>query len=167
MNMARIGRLLVVVGVIAWGAAPVVRAQIKRPKAELTATVATDAAAVKPGKVVQVALKVTLPQTVHVQSDKPRDPAFIPTVLTIDAPAGVTVGKIRYPPAKDLKQEGSKTPLAVFGPEFTINVDLTLAKDAAAGDLVVPAHLKYQACDEAVCYPPAKADAQWTLSVKP
>jgi hypothetical protein len=31
----------------------------------------------------------------------------------------------------------------------------------------VPAHLKYQACDEAVCYPPAKADAQWTLAVKP
>jgi DsbC/DsbD-like thiol-disulfide interchange protein len=155
-------------GVVAIAASqvPVLHAQMKRPKAELTPTITTPAAAVQPGKVVQVALKVALPATVHVQSDKPRDPAFIPTVLTIDAPAGVTVGKIKYPAARDLKQEGSSTPLAVFGPEFTITVDLTLAKTATAGDLVVPLHLKYQACDEQVCYPPAKADAQWTLSVK-
>jgi DsbC/DsbD-like thiol-disulfide interchange protein len=167
MNMARFG-LVLLMGMIGLAASPAVaHAQIMRPKAELTPNVETAAAAVQPGKVVQVALKVKLPPTVHVQSDKPRDPAFIPTVLTIDAPAGVTVGKIRYPAARDLKQEGSSTPLAVFGPEFTINVDLTLAKTATAGDLVVPAHLKYQACDEHVCYPPAKADAQWTLSVKP
>ncbi len=167
MAIFRLARIILTGSLVALAAGQVTQAQIKRPKAELTPTVTTPAASVQPGKVVQVALKVTLPETVHVQSDKPRDPAFIPTVLTIDAPAGVTVGKIKYPPARDLKQEGSKMPLAVFGPEFTISVDLTLAKTAAAGDLVVPAHLKYQACDEQVCYPPAKADAQWTLSVKP
>jgi DsbC/DsbD-like thiol-disulfide interchange protein len=136
-----------------------------KPKAELTPSVETPV--VHPGAPVRVALKVKLPANVHVQSDKPRDPAFIPTVLTIDAPAGVTVGKIQYPAARDLKQQGQEQPLAVFGPEFSITADLTLAKDAHAGDLVVPAHLRYQACDEAVCYPPAKADVQWTLAIKP
>lgn len=142
-----------------------VHAQHVRPKAELTTSVATTT--IRAGAPVHVALKVKLPAAVHVQSDKPRDPALIPTVLTIDAPAGVTVGKIHYPAARDLKQQGQDQPLAVFGPEFTIDVDLTLAQGTAAGDLVVPAHLKYQACDEAVCYPPAKADAQWTLTIKP
>jgi len=142
-----------------------VSAQIVRPKAELTPSVVTPT--VKAGAPVHVALKVKLPGDVHVQSDKPRDPSLIPTVLTIDAPAGVTLGKIRYPSPRDLKQEGQKLPLAVFGPEFTIDVDLTLEKSATAGDLVVPAHLKYQACNESVCFPPAKADAQWTLTVKP
>jgi DsbC/DsbD-like thiol-disulfide interchange protein len=142
-----------------------VSAQIVRPKAELTPSVVTST--VKAGAPVHVALKVKLPGDVHVQSDKPRDPSLIPTVLTIDAPAGVTLGKIHYPAPRDLKQEGQKLPLAVFGPEFTIDVDLTLEKSAAAGDLVVPAHLKYQACNESVCFPPAKADAQWTLAVKP
>jgi DsbC/DsbD-like thiol-disulfide interchange protein len=146
-------------------AAASVHAQHVRPKAELTASVTTTT--IRGGEPVRVALKVKLPAAVHVQSDKPRDPALIPTVLTIDAPAGVTVSKIHYPAARDLKQQGQPQPLAVFGPEFTIDIDLTLAKDAAAGDLVVPAHLKYQACDEAVCYPPAKADAQWTLTIKP
>ncbi len=156
-RVALVGGLLVVAAI-----AP--HAQPVKPKASLTPSVET--APVRAGGVVHVALKVTLrPETVHVQSNKPRDPAFIPTVLTIDAPAGITVAKIQYPPARDLKQEGQPTPLAVYGPEFTINVDLALAKSTNAGDLIVPAHLKYQACDESVCYPPAKADAQWTLPV--
>jgi DsbC/DsbD-like thiol-disulfide interchange protein len=164
MMMIR-GMRLVGLGLLLIATAGVAIAQPKRPKAELTPSVET--ATIRAGQPVHVALKVKLPADVHVQSDKPRDPALIPTVLTIDAPAGVTVGKIRYPAPRDLKQQGQQQPLAVFGPEFTIDVDLTLAKTATAGDLVVPAHLKYQACDEAVCYPPAKADAQWTLAVKP
>ena len=35
--------------------------------------------------------KVSLPEGLHTQSNKPRDPLLIPTELTIDAPAGVTV----------------------------------------------------------------------------
>jgi DsbC/DsbD-like thiol-disulfide interchange protein len=165
MTSIRTARVLttVLVTLLAIGGGVISAQQRVRPKAELTPSVET--AAVHAGAPARVALKVKLPASVHVQSDKPRDPALIPTVLTIDAPAGVTVGKIQYPAARDMKQ-GDQT-LAVFGPEFTITIDLTLAKGAAAGDLVVPAHLKYQACDEAVCYPPAKADAQWTLAVKP
>jgi DsbC/DsbD-like thiol-disulfide interchange protein len=160
----RLARAALVVGMLA-AAVIAPHAQHVKPKAELTPTVET--AAVHAGGTVHLALKVKLrPENVHVQSNKPRDPAFIPTVLTIDAPAGATVGTIRYPPARDLKQQGQQTPLAVYGPEFTINVDVTLAKSAVAGNLAVPAHLKYQACDEAVCYPPAKADTQWTLPVK-
>ena len=52
-------------------------------------------------------------------------------------------------------------------PQSTRPGVLAPAPASAAGDLVVPAHLKYQACDESVCYPPAKADAQWTLAIKP
>ncbi len=168
MHTVRLARLAVASGLFIGlaGAASATYGQLPvKPKAELTPSV--EPAAARPGAVIHATLKVKLPETVHVQSDKPRDPALIPTVLTIDAPAGVTVGKIRYPAPRDFKQAGQKAPLAVFGPEFTISVDLTLAASASAGDLNVPAHLKYQACDEAVCYPPAKADAQWTLSVKP
>lgn len=144
------------------GAMTVGQAQIRRPKAELTTAVEGD---VRPGGSVRATLKVTLPENIHVQSNKPRDPLLIPTVLTIEPPPGVTVGKIVYPPASDLKQEGQKQPLAVFGHEFTVTVTLTIAKGQAPGALVVPAKFKYQACDEAVCFPPAKADTQWTLNI--
>lgn len=139
-------------------------AQAGRPKATLAAAV--DTAPVRAGTVVRVTLQVTLPQDVHVQSDEPRDTSLIPTVLTIEPPAGVTVAEIVYPEPADLEQAGQKAPLAVFGPTFTIGVRLTLAKDLPAGDLIVPGRLRYQACDARSCYPPARADTQWTLRVK-
>jgi hypothetical protein len=161
-NMRSIQRVLIAGGLFVIAVA-LANAQIVKPKLELKPVV--DTASIHPSSTVKVSLKIHLPDNVHVQSDKPRNPAFIPTVLKVDTPAGVTLGKITYPPARDLTQQGQQEPLAVFGPDFTIDVELKLAADAAAGDLQVPAHLRYQACDESVCYPPAKADTQWTLHV--
>ena len=80
------------------------------------------------GGPVRLALKVSLPEGLHTQSNKPRDATLIPTVLTIDAPAGVTVDEIVYPAAVDLKQEGLDEPLVVFEREFLIGVQVTLAR---------------------------------------
>ena len=60
-----------------------------RPRAEVTPVV--ERPAVHAGAKVRLALKVALPEGLHTQSDKPRDPNLIPTVLTIKTPAGVTV----------------------------------------------------------------------------
>lgn len=150
---------------LAWiaSASVVGEAQPGRPKAEVTPVVESSSA--QAGTTVRALLNVSLPNDVHVQSDKPRDPALIPTVLTIEPPPGVTVSSIEYPTPTDLAQAGQKQPLAVFGPTFTIGVRLALAKDVGVGEVIVPARLRYQACDAKVCYPPARADAQWTLRV--
>ena len=42
---------------------------------------------------------------------------------------------------------------------------LSLAASAAAGDLAVPAVLRYQACNATVCFPPARAALTWQLPV--
>ena len=42
---------------------------------------------------------------------------------------------------------------------------MAVAADAPPGELVVPASLRYQACDEKVCYPPVTLPASWTLRV--
>ncbi len=139
------------------------RAQIRRPKADVTPLV--ERSGLHAGGPARVALKVSLPEGLHTQSNKPRDPTLIPTVLTIDAPSGVTVDEIVFPPSTDLKQAGADQPLAVFEQTFAIGVQLSLAPTVPAGDLVVPAHLRYQACDSNLCYPPANADLQWTLHV--
>ena len=146
-------------------AATAVQAQLRRPRAELTAIVERDA--VQAGARARAALQVTLPEGLHVQSNKPRDPSLIATVLSIDVPAGVTVSEIVYPPAMDLKQAALELPLAVFEREFAIGVQFTLAASVAPGDLAVPARLRYQACDAAMCYLPSTAQASWTLHVAP
>ena len=75
----------------------------------------------------RVALKVSLPEGLHTQSNKPRDETLIPTELTIDPTPGVTLEEIVWPPSTDLKQAGQDQPLAVFEREFLIGVQLKMA----------------------------------------
>ncbi len=137
-------------------------AQLRRPRADVTSLVE---GTVRPGGPARVALKVSLPEGLHTQSNKPRDPTLIPTELDIEAPAGVTVDEIVWPPATDLKQEGQDQPLAVFEREFVIGVQLQLAASVPAGTLTVPVRLRYQACDDKLCYAPATATAEWAVKV--
>jgi thiol:disulfide interchange protein DsbD len=146
-------------------AAVAAHAQIRRPKAEVAPIADSDG--VYAGGPARVALQVSMPEGLHTQSNKPRDPTFIPTELTIDAPAGISVEELVFPPSTDLRQAGLDQPLAVFGHEFVIGVRLAVAANAPAGTLVVPARLHYQACDANLCYPPAWADFQWSLTVVP
>ena len=132
-------------------------AQALRPRAEVTPLVET--APVRPGETVRLSLKIRLPEHVHVQAHEPRDPSLIPTVLTVEA--------ITYPPPTKLSQAGRRETLAVLGPEFAIEVRIVVPGTAAAGDLAVPAVLRYQACNDTVCFPPARATATWALQVQP
>jgi thiol:disulfide interchange protein len=141
----------------------VVDAQLARPRADVTPIAEHDV--VPAGRSVRVALEVALPEGLHVQSNKPRDPALIPTDLSVERPVGLTIDEVVYPPSTDLKQIGQDQPLAVFERQFAIGVRMTIPADVPPGELLVPLHLRYQACDATVCYAPAVADSQWTLHV--
>ena len=138
-------------------------AQLRRPRAEVVPLI--ESTAVRAGSGVRAALQVTLPEGLHTQSNRPRDPNLIPTVLAIDLPAGITWDEVVFPPPIDFKLAGQDQPLAVFEREFLIGVRLTVAPTVAQGELIVPAHLRYQACDENLCYAPATANAEWKLNV--
>ena len=140
-------------------------AQMRRPKAEVAPYAA--ATVVAAGSTTRVALTVKLPEGLHVQSDAPRDPSLIPTVLSVDAPAGVVVRHLIYPTPSDFEQEGQPQPLAVFDHEFVTGAELAIASDAPAGDLVIPGRLRYQACDDRLCFAPQTATFEWKIRVAP
>src|SRR6266850_1140766 len=144
---------------------PTVSAQLRRPRADVTPLVETES--VPAGSPVRVALKVSLPEGLHTQSNKPRDPLLIPTEITIDTPSGVTVEEIVWPPSTDFNSAGQDKPLAVFEHEFAVGIPLKLAPTVPTGELVVPVKLRYQACDANLCYPPTTAQTQWTIKVAP
>jgi DsbC/DsbD-like thiol-disulfide interchange protein/thiol-disulfide isomerase/thioredoxin len=118
------------------------------------------------GARVRLALRVTLPEGYHVQAHQPRDPALIPTVLTLEPPEGITIEDINYPAATELKQAGQSQPLLVYGREFKISVRARVDAKAEPGDWVLKGQLRYQACDEKSCYPPATIETQWQLFVE-
>ena len=139
--------------------------QTRPPQATIAPFV--EANGVRPGSPIRVALTVTLPEGLHVQSDTPRDPSLIPTVLTIDAPAGVRVTQLVFPHPTDFAQEGQAQPLRVFEHEFVVGAELEIERGVPAGELTIPARLRYQACDDKVCFRPITATTGWTLRVVP
>jgi hypothetical protein len=114
---------------------------------------------------VKVSLTVRLPRTCTCRRTSRRDERRIATVLTVEAPPGVTVDAVAYPVPTELRQAGRTDTLDVLGPAFEIGVRLTVAATAAQGDLAVPAVLRYQACNDRVCFAPARATAAWRLEV--
>jgi len=138
-------------------------AQLRKIIAELSPVVETDG--VHAGTKVRAAVAVKLPEGFHMQSNAPRNPLLIPTKLQVDAPPGVQVSELVYPPSLDLKQEDVELPLVVFEREFNIGVSLTIGADVPPGDLVIPMHLRYQVCDDSMCYGPTSVDTSWTLKV--
>ncbi len=150
--------------VIASAIASATHAQAQTPPTpDLVPLVATDGA--HAGSSVRVALQVRLPEGAHVNSNKPRDPALKPTTLSLDAPSGIGVVEVVFPEPQDFNQNGADQPLSVFEREFTIGVELRLAKSLATGATLIPATFSYQACNETMCFAPKKAQTGWTLKI--
>jgi thiol:disulfide interchange protein len=141
------------------------RAQARRPRAEIMPLVELSGA--HPGNTLRLALKVSLAEGFHTQSNTPHDSTLIPTTLSIDAPAGVRIDELVFPQAADLKQAGLDALLSVFEHEFAIGVQATIASSTPTGEISIPAHLRYQACDANLCYPPSIADLQWRIAIVP
>ena len=160
--MGRAARLLVLAGALT--CAPILHAQSNRPRAEVMPVVTTDHP--KAGAPLTLALQVRLPKDVHVQANKPRDPSLIPTVLTLTPPDSVKIDSITYPQPSELAQKDRQDTLAVLGPEFTIQIKATIAAGAASGEIKIPGVLRYQACNDSVCFAPTRASTEWAVRVE-
>jgi DsbC/DsbD-like thiol-disulfide interchange protein len=87
----------------------------------------------------------------HVNSHTPKSEFLIPTVVTLQPAAGVKAGELQYPhgvPYSFASDPGTK--LDVYAGTFTVKVPVV----ASAGEHTLDGSLKYQACDNASCYPP-------------
>ena len=120
----------------------------------------------KPGGIVVAAVQVKLEKAWHVQSNKPSEPNFIPTVLTLAPTPGVKVTTLKYPEGKAEKVQGLSKPLSVYDGDFQISASLTLDSKVKL-PLTVPATLSYQACQGATCYPPKKLRFDVTVGGEP
>ena len=121
--------------------------------------------AVHPGTTTRVALEVTIDPGHHVNSNTPLDEFLIPTVLTLDPPDGISLKGVAFPEAILLDVAGDE--LAVFEEEFVIGAELAVTPSLAPGSYAVPGTLRYQACNDRMCFPPKNAPIQFDLSVVP
>ena len=122
-------------------------------------------AAIRAGGELRAALQVTLPEGFHANANKPRDPILIPMTVSVDAPSGITVTEVVFPEAKDFPSQSSSQPLRVFEGTFPVGVAMTVGKDVPAGALRIPVRLRYQACNEKMCFLPKTITNEWSVQV--
>lgn len=164
MSAIRMHRVVIgLVGVLA-AAAPA-PGQTQRPTPTFEAKVVS--ASIQPGAKAHLRLRVVLPDGLHVQSNKPRDPALVPTSLTLSTVDRVSVVRTTYPKATDLAQAGFDEPLSVFSGTFDIDVDVAISSAVHPGTIEIPAQVRYQSCTAQVCFPPARASIAWHVKVNP
>lgn len=147
------------IGVVALALAGLARAQFISNAPQSGAAVKSDAVqylfpeqinlpAGKPGT---VTLHFRVAQGLHINSHTPGDEFLIPTTFSIPAGAGARLEDAMYPSGSMISLPADpKTKLNVYTGDFAIQTRLV----ASAGDHLVQARLRYQACDQRQCMPP-------------
>ncbi len=130
---------------------------------QLTVTTAVGAPSVKPGGRFTVFVDVTPRPKMHVYAPGAKD--YLPIALELNS-AGVRAGKLTYPMSQDLYFEPTKEHVPVYQSPFRLTQEVVVAPTAKPGTLVITGVLKYQACDDTICYNPVTEPVAWTVTVK-
>jgi hypothetical protein len=102
----------------------------------------------------------------HVNSNTPKSEFLIPTKLNMDVPTDIILGKIDYPAGKDLSFPFSPDEtLNVYSGDFTIAVGVHPLHAVVPGKYMMHGVLRYQACDNAQCFPPKTLPLSFEVKV--
>lgn len=130
----------------------------------LTLTMSTSAATVAPGKPVSIYVDVVPKPKMHVYAPDQTD--YIPIELKIETASGFRAQAIKYPASEQFYFEPLKETQRVYSKPFRITQPITVAQNAAASTLTVKGTVRYQACDDAICYLPQTIAVSWKVAVK-
>jgi DsbC/DsbD-like thiol-disulfide interchange protein len=106
------------------------------------------------GRPIQAVVVMDIPSGFHVNSSKPLGKFLIPTNLQIEAPTGIRVGRVIYPRALLRSFRFSKNKVSVYEGRATMRFKVTVPANFASDSAELKARLRYQSCNDEVCFPP-------------
>jgi hypothetical protein len=113
-----------------------------------------------------VNLDFRVPPGYHINSNTPKSEFLIPTALKMDLPTDIILGKIEYPAGEDRAFPFSPDEkLSVYSGDFTIAVAVHPLHSVVPGKYEMRGVLRYQACDNAACYPPKNLPVSFEVKV--
>lgn len=131
----------------------------------LSMSTSASATQVARGATVSLFVDVVPDAKIHVYAPGAKD--YLPVALELTAPPGVTLAKLKYPKSQIVVFEPLKERVPVYQTPFRLVQDVTIGSSVKAGQSIsLTGALKYQACDDAVCFNPVTAPVRWTLEVK-
>jgi hypothetical protein len=113
-----------------------------------------------------VNLDFRVPPGYHINSNTPKSEFLIPTALKMDVPTDIILGKTEYPVGEDRAFPFSPDEkLSVYSGDFTIAVAVHPLHSVVPGKYEMRGVLRYQACDNAACYPPKNLPVSFAVKV--
>jgi hypothetical protein len=113
-----------------------------------------------------VNLDFRIPPGYHINSNTPKSEFLIPTALKMDLPTDIILGKIEYPAGEERSFPFSPDEkLSVYSGDFTIAVAVHPLHSVVPGKYQMRGVLRYQACDNAACYPPKSLPVSFEVKV--
>ena len=145
---------------------PAAHAQVSmdaQPRPKAYVLFASEAQTIPAGKPATLELRFQVVPGFHVNSHTPKSQLLIPTTLTLQNASGVTPGELKYPAGQAYSfsfDPGDK--LDVYAGAFTVKLPVT----ATPGAHTLDGSLRYQACDNAACYPPRTLPVKVVFTAK-
>lgn len=127
------------------------------PAAPVASTVA--------GATVEVPLRLEVSKGYHINSNKPTFEYLIPTNIEWTSKEMKLLG-VAYPPAERRTFSfAPEKPLDVYEGSVIVKSRFQVPRGAKPGRLALQGKLRYQACDDKVCYPPTTVPVQAAVEV--
>ena len=117
------------------------------------------------GRTVQAAIVLDIPSGFHVNANRVLNKFSIPTSVKIDTPSGARASAVTFPKAKVQKLGFSNEPLALFDGRAILRFNVTFPAGFQTGVTELKAKVRYQACNNEICYPPTTREVTMPIAV--
>lgn len=131
---------------------------------QLTVTTSQSVTAARTGAEVSLFVDVFPKPKMHVYAPEQKG-GYIRITLDLDKSAAIKAGAPIFPKGADYYFEPLGETFKVFDAAFRIRQDVRIL--SSARPVIVTGTLRYQACDDQVCYRPDEVKVSWTLSRQP
>ena len=119
---------------------------------------------VERGKAARGTIVLSIPDGLHVNSNRPASEYAIPTSVRLSA-RGVKIVGPTYPRGKNRKFQFSDNAINVYEDRVTFPFTLNVPANFRGNFVRVNATVRYQACTDEVCYPPRNRQVTLTARV--
>jgi DsbC/DsbD-like thiol-disulfide interchange protein len=121
---------------------------------------------IRPGERIRLLIDIEMKPLMHVYA--PGVEGYIPIAWKIGESAGFAVKDVKFPESQNLHLAAIDETVPVFQGKFTLQREIVFAPGLKEGkELLVEGTLRYQACDDRMCYLPQNVPLKWTFKFEP
>jgi thiol:disulfide interchange protein len=118
---------------------------------------------VKRGVATRGAVVLNIPGGLHVNSNRPNNEYAIPTVVSVSS-REAKLSVVSYPRGASRKFSFSEKPISVYEGRASFGFNVTVPASFKGSVVRIRAVVKYQSCNDEVCFPPKTQEI--TLSAR-